>query len=428
MFDRLQPSVRSLHRRLSATLVSTAILSVPAMSLAHNVETDGDVGATFHLEPDHNPKSGEAATVWFALTRDGGESIPLSDCDCTLSIVNTQDEDKTIEAPELTAIDVETYTDIPSAEVTFPEPGIYAVKLSGQASTTATEAFEAFELSYEVTVSPGTAKDGTEKPVAKTDKPDPSAKDSEKNKANSSKETKETEGAETSGKMQRNPVVDSWVWLIISLLMLGAGGGLGSILLGRAILNRLEQRRGRSLHQTQPLEKQAPSSAPTVEATATTMTHSTIAPKSVTSEAETAASELATSELATSETEIPDTATPETSTPETSTSETSTSETSGDTSSDNPPSSPAVPATAEAAEQPIEASEVSETETAKTETTKTETAPTEEIPKTSDTNTTSATTSAIVTEAVPALESNQDSDRSNSSDPEDAIAAIKDWD
>ena len=418
MFDRLQPSVRSLRRRLSATLVSTAILSVPAMSLAHNVETDGDVGATFHLEPDHNPKSGEAATVWFALTRDGGESIPLSDCDCTLSIVNTQDEDKTIEAPELTAIDVETYTDIPSAEVTFPEPGIYAVKLSGQASTTATEAFEAFELSYEVTVSPGTAKDGTEKPVAKTDKPDPSAKDSEKNKANSSKETKETEGAETSGKMQRNPVVDSWVWLIISLLMLGAGGVLGSILLGRAILNRLEQRRGRSLHQTQPLEKQAPSSAPTIEATATTTTHSTIAPKSVTSGAETTTSELVTSELATSETEIPDTEIPDTATPET-----STPDTSGDTSSDNPPGSPAVPATAEAAEQPIEASEVSETETAKTET-----APIEEIPKTSDTNTTSATTSAIVTEAVPAPESNQDSDRSNSSDPEDAIAAIKDWD
>jgi hypothetical protein len=220
MLDPLRCSVR---RRVSLAVLSTAIIAAPGITpigLAHNVEMDGDVGATFHLEPDHNPKSGEPATVWFALTRDGGSMIPLSDCDCKLSIVNTQNEAETIESPSLTAIDVETYTDIPSAEVVFPEAGLYAVKLSGTSSATATEPFDAFELSYEVTVQPGTAKEtaattATSAPTASAS-PSPAA----------------TDTADQTGKMQRNPVVDSWIWLILSLLMLGAGGVLGLLALG----------------------------------------------------------------------------------------------------------------------------------------------------------------------------------------------------
>jgi hypothetical protein len=222
----------SVHRRFSWVIVSAAIVAAPGVtpaSFAHNIETDGDVGATFHLEPNHNPKSGEPATVWFALTRNGGEPIPLSDCDCTLSIVNTQDEAKTIEAPELTAIDVETYTDIPSAEVVFPEAGLYAVKLSGTPSATAAETFEAFELSYDVTARPGDATDDADTAADAT--ADETAKETDENPA---------------GQMQRNPVVDSWVWLILSLLMLGAGAVLGSIVLGRFVLGVIRQRQGRS--------------------------------------------------------------------------------------------------------------------------------------------------------------------------------------
>lgn len=234
MFDPLRFSVR---RRLSLAVLSTAILAAPGITpiaLAHNVETDGDVGATFHLEPDHNPKSGEPATVWFALTRDGGTMIPLSDCDCKLSIVNTQKEAETIASPSLTAIDVETYTDIPSAEVVFPEAGLYAVKLSGTSSATAAEPFEAFELSYEVTVQPGTAKAAAATTTA------PAKTDSE------AKPPAAADTADTTGKMQRNPVVDSWIWLIISLLMLGAGGVLSLVALSRGSLGFLQKSPRRS--------------------------------------------------------------------------------------------------------------------------------------------------------------------------------------
>lgn len=242
MSDPLRLSAR---RRFSLVIVSAAIAAatgVSPASFAHNLETDGDVGATFHLEPDHNPKSGEPATVWFALTRDGGEAIPLSDCDCTLSIVNTQDETKTIEAPTLTSIDVETYTDIPSAEVVFPEAGLYAVKLSGKPSATAAEPFEAFELSYEVTARPGEAGDAADKTGDKAG--DKTTEESQ--------EATAAEDTDQANKMQPNPVVDSWVWLVISLLMLGTGGVLGSILLGRFVLGSIQKRRGRSPRQPNP--------------------------------------------------------------------------------------------------------------------------------------------------------------------------------
>ncbi|NJN61268.1 MAG: hypothetical protein HC795_06830 [Coleofasciculaceae cyanobacterium RL_1_1] len=238
MSDPLRLSVR---RRFSLVIVSAAIAAatgVSPASFAHNVETDGDVGATFHLEPDHNPKSGEPATIWFALTREGGEAIPLSDCDCTLSIVNTQDESQTIDVPTLTAIDVETYTDIPSAEVVFPEAGLYAVKLSGIPSAIAAEPFEAFELSYEVTAQPGAAGDAADKTADKTTEESPAPTAAE-----------DTDQANT---MQPNPVVDSWVWLVVSLLMLGAGGVLGMILLGRFVLGVIQKRRGRSPRQSNP--------------------------------------------------------------------------------------------------------------------------------------------------------------------------------
>ncbi|MGB0564006.1 MAG: hypothetical protein ACPGVO_19730, partial [Spirulinaceae cyanobacterium] len=54
--------------------------------LAHQIELADGVGATLHIEPNDTPKAGEPSEVWFALTRRGGEIIPLADCDCTLTV------------------------------------------------------------------------------------------------------------------------------------------------------------------------------------------------------------------------------------------------------------------------------------------------------------------------------------------------------
>jgi hypothetical protein len=137
-------------------LVEAGIFPIPQLNSisvwAHEVEVSGDVAATFHLEPNHNPRAGQPARVWFALTRRGGQIIPLEQCNCKLAVYpkNRKNGDKPLMQPPLTAIFAEKYQGIPGANIVFPKAGIYELKLSGTAKTKAN--FKPFELSYTVTV------------------------------------------------------------------------------------------------------------------------------------------------------------------------------------------------------------------------------------------------------------------------------------
>jgi hypothetical protein len=114
-------------------------------AVAHNIQTDGTVGATFHIEPDHTPHAGEPATAWFALTTSGGEPLPLSQCDCRLAVYDRAvNPSVPILTPPLKAIAAEQYRDIPGAEVIFPQAGIYELEISGSPKSDAD--FEAFSL------------------------------------------------------------------------------------------------------------------------------------------------------------------------------------------------------------------------------------------------------------------------------------------
>ena len=137
-------------------LVQAEIFPIPPLNstsaLAHEVEVSGDVAATFHLEPNHNPRAGETAKVWFALTRRGGEIIPLEQCNCKLAVYpqNHKKGDKPLIEPSLKAVSAERYKGIPGADIVFPKTGIYKLKLTGTAKTAAN--FKPFELTYTVTV------------------------------------------------------------------------------------------------------------------------------------------------------------------------------------------------------------------------------------------------------------------------------------
>ena len=143
---------------MSCFSITTQIGYVCALSclatpvLAHNVKTSGDVGATFHIEPNHNPRAGEANQAWFALTRQGGESILLEECECKLQIYS-QSRAQAILSPPLQPISVEQYQGIPGAEIIFPEAGIYQLEISGAPKSGID--FQPFKLTYNVTVSPG---------------------------------------------------------------------------------------------------------------------------------------------------------------------------------------------------------------------------------------------------------------------------------
>ncbi len=133
-------------------LLTSFLLIFPAT--AHTTEVSGDIAGTWHVEPNHNPKAGEPAQVWIALTQQGGTIVPLQQCDCRLTVYEgSPARTNPILQPALKATSAETYQGIPGAEIVFPGVGQYQLKLIGSPRAGAT--FQPFELTYTVTVAPG---------------------------------------------------------------------------------------------------------------------------------------------------------------------------------------------------------------------------------------------------------------------------------
>ncbi|WP_017651316.1 hypothetical protein [Fortiea contorta] len=130
-------------------------------AVAHKVKTAADVGATIHIEPNDQPRSGESAKTWFALTRRGGKAIPLKDCNCQLAVYAEPHTPKepALLSPTLKPVVAERYQGIPGTEITFPKPGIYQLQLTGKPASGAN--FSPFKFNFQVTVAAGAAVDST---------------------------------------------------------------------------------------------------------------------------------------------------------------------------------------------------------------------------------------------------------------------------
>jgi hypothetical protein len=126
-------------------------------TIAHTTQVAGDVAGTWHIEPNHNPKAGEPATAWIALTREGGQLLPLESANCQLAVYAQprQPIDAPVLEPTLAAITAEQYQGIPGAKIIFPQTGIYELELSCTPKTAGN--FQPFDMRYEVTVAEGTA-------------------------------------------------------------------------------------------------------------------------------------------------------------------------------------------------------------------------------------------------------------------------------
>lgn len=134
-------------------LILLALIVTPVA--AHTVKVSGDVAAMFHLEPNHNPKAGQSSRAWFALTRKGGQIIPLQQCNCKLAVYSKPHKEgsRPLMQPTLKSVSADRYRGVPGTDITFPKAGIYELQLSGTPKSGAS--FRPFELSYEVTVQPG---------------------------------------------------------------------------------------------------------------------------------------------------------------------------------------------------------------------------------------------------------------------------------
>ena len=142
-----------LSNKIKTAAIASVLSVVATGAIAHNVEISNDVAATFHIEPNHNPQANQPTTAWFALTRRGGNSIPLSECNCALKVyaMPRTDDSEPILQPELVSLDVEKYQEIPGAEIAFPQAGAYELEISGTAKD---DSFLPFELTYTVNVIP----------------------------------------------------------------------------------------------------------------------------------------------------------------------------------------------------------------------------------------------------------------------------------
>lgn len=142
----------------TAKIASLLLTIFSAPAIAHNVEISGDIAGTWHIEPDHNPRAGEPAKVWIALTRQGGEVLPLEQANCKLAVYSQPRTavDQPILQPQLQAIAAEQYQGIPGAEVVFPKPGLYELELGCTPKTIGT--FKPFEIQSEATVAAGTTQ------------------------------------------------------------------------------------------------------------------------------------------------------------------------------------------------------------------------------------------------------------------------------
>lgn len=128
---------------------------------AHKVEISGDVGGTLHIEPHDNPQAGKPTQAWIALTRKGGQIIPLAQCNCQMTVYSKPHVEGSapLMKPPLKAVSVQQYKGVPGAEVVFPKPGAYELELSGTPKAGA--GFKPFRLTYTVTVGTGTSQNHT---------------------------------------------------------------------------------------------------------------------------------------------------------------------------------------------------------------------------------------------------------------------------
>ncbi len=159
-----KPSLSYVRSAASLSLLMSSIVITPVhIASAHQVKTGTDVGATLHIEPNDNPRAGEPAKTWFALTRKGGKVIPLKDCNCQLAVYaepHTQGEPALLE-PSLKPVVAERYQGTAGTEITFPKPGIYQLQLTGKPAVG--ESFNPFQLNFDITVAIGSSVDNTVK-------------------------------------------------------------------------------------------------------------------------------------------------------------------------------------------------------------------------------------------------------------------------
>lgn len=135
--------MKSTYKKLALSILFfiTFVCSFHAVSFAHVLETNGDVGAVLHIDPDDEPLAGKPSNFFLEFKDKSGKFDP-KDCVCTVTITKNGE---TIFSENLFQ-----ESDSGVFAFTFPEKNIYMLQVTG--APTDKNSFQPFTLSYDIRV------------------------------------------------------------------------------------------------------------------------------------------------------------------------------------------------------------------------------------------------------------------------------------
>jgi hypothetical protein len=137
------------------SLITLLILTLslkPTLAQAHLLESDHDIGAVLHVDPNDNPIAGSQASFFFEF-KDKTNNFTPATCECTFLVL---ENGKTIYSqPLFQNTDKPSLTNA-SVFYTFPKKDVYQIKVTGKPETPG--AFQPFTLTWSFRVDESATK------------------------------------------------------------------------------------------------------------------------------------------------------------------------------------------------------------------------------------------------------------------------------
>lgn len=118
------------------------LVLLPGLASAHQLETDGDIGAVLHIDPSDDPVATQSSGFYFDF-QDKTSKFQLSNCTCTV-VVHEGDQELTSQQLSQASLTTASFS------YAFPAKGVYQVHVIGVPRTT--NAFQPFSLVYTIRV------------------------------------------------------------------------------------------------------------------------------------------------------------------------------------------------------------------------------------------------------------------------------------
>jgi hypothetical protein len=133
--------------RVVAVIIATLCLVLtPGVVSAHTLKLDGSIGVLTHLEPDDAPVAGQPTKIYIEITDTANQFAP-SVCDCTLAVI--------YEGRAIETLPVTVAGSVTNLSYTFPNSGVYELKITGR--PVATAQFRPFTATFDYYVTAGNA-------------------------------------------------------------------------------------------------------------------------------------------------------------------------------------------------------------------------------------------------------------------------------